>query len=137
MSEPEWVSNDVAIAIHSAQLHEHGGLPGFRDRGAFESAMARPQNLFAYSDPKPSLTALGASYAVGIATNHGFVDGNKRTGWVVCALFLELNGCDINVDENEVVSMMEGVADHARISEEEFVEWLDNYIEGAASGSGL
>ena len=86
MKEPEWVSYDVVLAIHEAQLAEHGGSPGIRDQGLLDSALARPQNLHVYSEGA-TLAQLAASYAVGIAKNHGFIDGNKRTTWVVCAVF--------------------------------------------------
>ena len=84
MKEPEWIAYDVVLAIHEAQLAEHGGSPGIRDQGLLDSALARPQNLHVYSEGA-TLAQLAASYAVGIAKNHGFIDGNKRTTWVVCA----------------------------------------------------
>ena len=91
MIEPEWVRLDVVLAIHAAQLAEHGGLDGLRDRNGLESALASPQNLFAYGNPKPDLAALAAQYAFAIARNQVFLDGNKRTALVVCRTFLLLN----------------------------------------------
>ena len=85
-----WVDASVALAIHDEQLAEHGGAGGVRDAGAFESAMARPVNLAAYGEPDAG--ALAAAYAFGLARNHGFVDGNKRTAYVVAEMFLALNG---------------------------------------------
>ncbi len=90
MSAPIWVDAAVARAIHDEQLAEHGGAAGVRDMGAFESAMARPVNVAAYGDP--DLATLAAAYAFGLARNHAFVDGNKRTAFVVSTLFLLLNG---------------------------------------------
>ena len=123
MNEPEWIEYDVVLAIHEAQLAEHGGLPGIRDQGMLESALARPNNLFAYS-PGASLRQLAAAYAVGIGKNHGFNDGNKRTAWVVCALFLELNGIAVIADQADVVRVMLEVAS-STITEAQVVSWLE------------
>jgi death-on-curing protein len=86
MTEWRWVGREVVLAVHDRQLAEHGGLDGVRDAGAIESALARPRNLVAYSDPDAA--DLAAAYAFGLAKNHGFADGNKRTAWVVARLFL-------------------------------------------------
>ena len=91
MTEPEWGRLDVALAIHAAQLAEHGGLDGVRDRTGLEFTLASPQNLLAYGNPKPDLAALAAQYAFAIARNQVFLDGNKRTALVVCRTFLLLN----------------------------------------------
>ena len=85
-----WVDAKVALAIHDEQLAEHGGAAGVRDANVFESAMARPVNLAAYGEPE--LASLAAAYAFGLARNHAFVDGNKRTAYVVAEIFLALNG---------------------------------------------
>ena len=85
-----WVDAKVALAIHDEQLAEHGGAAGVRDANVFESAMARPVNLAAYGEP--DLASLAAAYAFGLARNHAFVDGNKRTAYVVAEIFLALNG---------------------------------------------
>lgn len=90
MSQWIWVDASVALAIHDEQLAEHGGAAGVRDAGAFESAMARPLQLASYGDP--DLAALAAAYAFGLARNHAFVDGNKRTAYVVAEIFLAVNG---------------------------------------------
>ena len=123
MKQPEWIDYDVVLAIHDEQLAEHGGLSGIRDQGMLESALGRPRNLFAYS-PSATLCQFAAAYAVGLAKNHGFVDGNKRTAWVVCALFLELNRISVIAEQAEVVRVLVGVAD-STISEEELVSWLE------------
>jgi death-on-curing protein len=123
MNEPEWVDFDVVLAIHEAQLAEHGGSGGIRDRGLLESALARPRNLYHYS-PDASLGRLAAAYALGIAKNHAFVDGNKRTAWVVSAVFLELNGKPVTAEQAKVVAMMLAAADGS-VDEEQFSTWLD------------
>ena len=96
-----WVDLDVAIAAHAEQLAEHGGAAGLRDRSMLESAMARPLNLVAYGDP--DIADLAASYAFGIARNHPFVDGNKRTAAVVSETFLMLNGHMLDCTDVELV----------------------------------
>ena len=123
MNEPEWIDYDVVLAIQEAQLAEHGGLPGIRDRGMLESALARPKNLLVYSSTA-TLRQLAAAYASGIGKNHGFVDGNKRAAWVICALFLELKGISVIADQAEVVRVMLGIAD-GTLPEEEVVSWLE------------
>lgn len=117
----KWVAIDVVLAIHDRQLAEHGGGSGTRDRGLIESALDRPQQLAAYGNP--DVAALAAAYAIGIAKNHGFVDGNKRTAWVVCRLFLALNGSDLQFDKVEAVKVVEKVA-AGEMVEAEFAEWL-------------
>lgn len=123
MNEPEWVDYAVVLAIHDAQLAEHGGLSGLRDEGMLESALARSKNLLAYS-PDARLTQLAAAYAVGIGKNRAFLDGNKRTAWVVCALFLELNETPVAASQAEVVRVMQQIADSS-ITEEEVAAWLE------------
>ena len=123
MKEPRWLLDSVVPAIHRRQLAEHGGLDGIRDAGMLASALARPKNLFAYSEPKPDIVALAASYAFGIVRNHPFVDGNKRTAFVVCRTFLKRNGHDIDASESEKYLEFLGVADGS-VSEEAFVQWL-------------
>lgn len=93
--EPEWISIELAHAIHARQLSEHGGTPGVRDEGLLESALSRPRHLFAYGGESVDMPELAAAYAFGIARNHPFVDGNKRTAYVVCRTFLVLNGWDM------------------------------------------
>ena len=126
MKEPEWIEYDVAPAIHEAQLAEHGGLPGIRDQGLLESALNRAVNLFNYS-PKVSLRGLAAAYAAGIIKNHPFLDGNKRSGWIVCALFLELNGIAVTVDQAMVVEVILQLASGS-IDEEGFLLWLEKNV---------
>nr|WP_255682281.1 type II toxin-antitoxin system death-on-curing family toxin [Luteimonas sp. BDR2-5] len=91
----------VVEAIHLRQLAEHGGATGVRDRGLFETALAKPLQLASYGDPPPDLCALAAAYAHGIAHLHPFVDGNKRTSLVAALLFLRLNGIDIDAPQQD------------------------------------
>jgi death-on-curing protein len=116
-----WLQREVVIAIHEAQLAEHGGGAGVRDEGLFESALAKPEHLAAYG--KPDAPALAASYGYGISRNHAFIDGNKRTGFIAAELFLDLNGYDLNADDTDCVLTMLSVA-AGDITEEEFAAWL-------------
>lgn len=101
MSAWVWLNRAVLIAAHDEQLAEHGGAAGFRDDGLFDSALARPLNLAAYDDP--DACALAASYAVALAKNHPFIDGNKRTAFIAMELFLVLNGQELNATDAECV----------------------------------
>lgn len=103
-----WLDRAVLIAAHDEQLAEHGGAAGFRDEGLFDSALARPRNLAAYESP--DACALAASYAVALAKNHPFVDGNKRTAFVAMELFLLLNGHELNASDADCVLAMLAVA---------------------------
>lgn len=101
MKEPLWVSLQECFAIHEMMLAQHGGMAGVRDEGLLESALAKPRNQFAYGSP--NLAKLAASYAAGIIHNHPFLDGNKRTGFLVAATFLEVNGLVFTATEESVV----------------------------------
>jgi len=103
-----WLDRAVLIAAHDEQLAEHGGAAGFRDEGLFDSALSRPPNLDAYGEP--DACALAASYAVALAKNHPFIDGNKRTAFVAMELFLMLNGHELNATDVECVLAMLAVA---------------------------
>ena len=120
-AEPRWLDMDVALAIHDRQLAEHGGGTGVRDSGMLESALARPINAWAYGADDPA--ALAAAYAFGIARNHPFVDGNKRTAWVAARLFLALNGCELQFDATDAVRTMLALA-AGELSEEELADWF-------------
>jgi death-on-curing protein len=116
-----WLELGVLLAIHDAQLAEHGGASGLRDRGLLESALARPRNLAAYG--KPDLAALAASYGHGLLRNHAFVDGNKRTALMAVELFLERNGYGLTAgDEECVLAILEVAQD--RWSENQLAAWL-------------
>lgn len=108
MSEIVWVPREVAEPVHDRQLAEHGGGTGIRDAGLLESALERPRNLLHYG--QPDTAALAAAYAFGIARNHPFVDGNKRTAWVAARLFLRLNGAQLTFDKAEATIMMQQLA---------------------------
>ena len=103
-----WLALDVIYAVHGRQIAEHGGADGVRDAALIESALMRPMNLAAYGSPDAA--DLAAAYAFGIARNHGFVDGNKRTAWVAARLFLRLNQVDMTFAPAEAVETMEKVA---------------------------
>ena len=103
MSEPIWIRQDTVLAIHEESLLLHGGSDGIRDIGLLESALARPKNLLAYSDRPPSVPKLAAAYAKGIVANHPFVDGNKRTTFIVSVTFLTLNGFNLTATKEDRV----------------------------------
>ncbi|MDQ3027062.1 MAG: type II toxin-antitoxin system death-on-curing family toxin [Pseudomonadota bacterium] len=117
-----WLELRDVEAFHSLQITDFGGLAGTRDRGALESAIARPLNLAAYG--KPTVFELAASYAFGIARNHPFVDGNKRTALVTCFTFLELNGRVVNAPETDSVLTFVDLA-AGKLSEKELARWLE------------
>lgn len=121
-----WIALDVAIAAHSEQLSEHGGGEGVRDFGMLESAMARPQNLAAYGSPNAA--DLAAAYAFGIARNHPFVDGNKRTAAVVSETFLLVNGYALGASDAELVVAFLALA-AGELPEEELADWFRSHIE--------
>ena len=118
-----WLDKTLALAIHSAQLSEHGGTAGVRDEGLLESALARPQQLYAYGDPTTDLAELAAALAYGIARNHPFVDGNKRTAFLTAVFFLELNSYRFAASEVEATVMTLALA-VSEIDEDEFAAWL-------------
>ena len=121
MSDWKWVAPEVVYAIHDRQLAEHGGGPGVRDQGLVEAALTRPQNLAAYGEPDAA--ALAAAYAFGLVRNHGFVDGNKRTGWVIARLFLADNGHRLTFDKAEAVRLVESLA-AGGVSEDALAAWF-------------
>ena len=127
MPEPIWVRDDVAEAIHWRQVSEHGGEPGIRDEGLLSSALARPKNMLAYAEPAPDLAALAAAYAFGIAKNHPFMDGNKRTAYVVCRTFLKLNDCDIEASREEKYLTFLRLA-KGTLTEDELAAWLRDHL---------
>ena len=123
MTAPVWVEEAVVIAIHRRQLAEHGGSDGIRDRGLLESALYRPKNQYAYSNP--SIFDLAAAYGYGIAKNHPFVDGNKRTSYVVMRTFLRLNGYDIQASATEKYRVWIQLAD-SQIGETDLAKWIES-----------
>ena len=120
--DPEWIVREVVLSVHEAQLAEHGGAWGIRDEGLLDSALMRPQNVFLYV-PGATLYDVAAAYAIGIAKNHALFDGNKRTAWLACALFLELNGIEVIASEEDVVITILGVASGS-VDEQALSAWL-------------
>jgi len=127
MKKIVWVLDEVVLAVHDEQLAEHGGLSRVRDPAAVESALARPRNLAAH-EACDDLARLAAAYAYGIARNHGFADGNKRTALVTADLFLMLNGYELVSSPAENVLTILGVAD-GTLSEEELTFWIRKNIK--------
>ena len=126
MSAWVWINPAVLHAVHDEQLAEHGGAAGTRDITLFESALARPQHLAHYGEPDAA--ALAASYGFGIARNHPFVDGNKRTAFVAMELFLGLNGQWLTADDADCVLAMLALAS-GDLSEEAFAAWIRAHIK--------
>jgi len=116
-----WIKESSVLAIHDEQISEHGGLADVRDLPLLQSALARPQNLEAYGNP--DIADLAAAYAFGIARNHAFLDGNKRTAWVVAETFLLRNGYELIASDRDGVMTMLSVAD-GTMSEPELAIWL-------------
>jgi death-on-curing protein len=127
MQEPLWISNRAVLAIHKEQLAEHGGLSGLRDEGLLESALSRPRNLFVYEE-SADIFMLAAAYAYGIAKNHPFVDGNKRTALTVSMAFLDRNGWDVVAQKDEEYLTFFHLADGS-LSEEELAQWFRSHAE--------
>lgn len=116
-----WIVPAVVYAIHDRQLSEHGGAPGVRDEGGLSSALARATNRAAYGEPDAA--ELAAAYAFGIARNHPFVDGNKRTAWVIARLFLADNGYRVHCDKADAIRIVEGLA-AGQIDEPGLAAWF-------------
>ena|SRR5215217_6539863 len=123
--EPEWIPPSVALAIHERQLAEHGGGAGVRDEGLLESALARPVNAWHYG--QVDMAALAAAYAFGVARNHPFVDGNKRTAWVLARLFLRLNAVDIQFEQADAIRIMLALA-AGEVTEDALAGWFRERI---------
>jgi death on curing protein len=121
--EWRWVREDVVFAVHEMQLARHGGLAGIRDRNVIESALSRPKQQSVYGDPLPDSADLAAAYAFGIARNHGFSDGNKRTAWVVARLFLADNAVALKFGEVEAIQIMLRAAS-GEATEQELAIWF-------------
>jgi len=125
MSEPEWLDIAIVLDVHAEQLALFGGADGVRDHGLIESALGRPRHKFTYGES--DLAALAAAYAFGIARNHPFVDGNKRTAFASMIIFLGLNGIDFDVPPPEATAMIMALA-AGEVSEESFARWIrDNW----------
>lgn len=128
-----WLEKALVPAIHERQLSEHGGSAGVRDEGLPESALAPPQELHAYGDPAPDLADLAASLASGLARNHPFVDGNKRSAAVACETFLELNGASLDAEDQELYPLYLALAE-GKLGEREFAAWLRGRVRTRGRG---
>ncbi|MBW3567923.1 MAG: type II toxin-antitoxin system death-on-curing family toxin [Proteobacteria bacterium] len=123
-----WLEKDLVLAIHDRQLAEHGGSSGVRDMTLLESALARPQQAYAYGDPLPDIAELAASLAFGLARNHPFVDGNKRTAYVAYRTFLAVNGTELTAaDEDKFVTIL--ALAEGKLSEKDFAAWLRTHLK--------
>ena len=130
-----WVDRLVVEAVQFDLVRTHGGMPGVRDEHGVESALARPRQRYAY-EPATDLAALAAAYGHGLAANHPFNDGNKRIAFVTTAVFVGLNGWEIEAPEDEVVTAMLALA-AGELGEEELASWLrSRMVETAAGESG-
>ena len=123
--EPRFIGADVARAVHDRQLAEHGGLSGVKDAGLLDSAMSRPLNKFGYGET--DLCALAAAYAFGIARNHPFADGNKRTAWVIARLFLKLNAVELAFDKADAIRTMLALAS-GTLEEDALAAWFRTHL---------
>ncbi|MSO46357.1 MAG: type II toxin-antitoxin system death-on-curing family toxin [Acidobacteria bacterium] len=121
MKRPVWVLRETVLGLHEQLLAAFGGASGIRDEGLLDSALARPENLLVYG--KPTLFDLAASYGFGLVKNHPFVDGNKRIGFAVAALFIELNGYRVVASEADVVVRTLGLA-AGQVRESDYAAWL-------------
>ena len=121
MKEPIWIRKDFVLSLHEVLLAEFGGSAGIRDEGLLESALGRPQNLFCYGTP--SLFDLAASYAHGIVSNHPFVDGNKRSGFMAAYTFLGRNGFQLQASEPDATAATLALAS-GDLMEQEYAQWL-------------
>jgi death-on-curing protein len=125
--EPRWLTRRMLDVIHADQLHQHGGSAGVRDDGLVESTLARPKNRLTYGEDV-DLADLAAAYAVGLAKNHGYVDGNKQVAFMALYVFLGLNGLRLNAPEPEVVRvMMDGAT--GTLDEAELADWVRSRFE--------
>jgi len=121
MKKPYWLTREECLALHEMMLSQYGGSEGLRDENMLESALAKPRQLFAYG--KPTLSDLAASYVFGVVKNHPFIDGNKRTGFMLGAGFLERNGYEFHASEAEAAVRTLALA-AGEMSEKEFAAWL-------------
>ena len=128
-----WIDRALALAMHDRQLAEHGGGSGVRDEGMLDSALARPQQRHAYGDPPPDLAELAAALAFGLARNHPFVDGNKRTAAVACETFILLNDAALEASDDELYPRYLGLAEGSR-DEAGFADWLRTKIVAKPAG---
>ncbi|TKR30639.1 type II toxin-antitoxin system death-on-curing family toxin [Luteimonas gilva] len=127
MNEPVWLETALIVAVHEYQLAEHGGAVGVRDEGLLASALARPQQLWSYGEPPPDMATLAAAYGFGIARNHPFVDGNKRSALVAMETFLNINGWQLTASNVECVRELLALA-AGDVGETELADWLRAHL---------
>lgn len=127
MAQIVWLLEETVIAIHHRQISEHGGREGLRDEGLLAAALTRPENVLAYAQPPPDLAALAAAYAYGIARDHPFVDGNKRTALVAARTFLLLNGVNVEANQDEKYLTFLQLA-QGTLGEELLADWIRKRI---------
>ena len=125
-----WVDKQLLLLLHDESLAEHGGAAGIRDEGLLDAALARPLNLIAYGEP--DLAELAASYGVGLAKNHAFVDGNKRAAFLAVGLFLRLNGHRLNASPAAATVAMIDVA-AGTLNEADFADWIRRHSAPVSS----
>ena len=123
MKSPRWITVAIATAIHDEVIYEFGGLSGLRDQGLLESALDRPRNLLA-REPRCSIFQLAATLCVGIAKNHSFTDGNKRTALLATRAFLYLNGEELEPKQDDEVMTLVAVADGS-LNDQQLATWLE------------
>lgn len=136
MNEPVWLSVELIERLHDRQLAEHGGPAGVRDRGMLESALGRPRQKFSYGGLDIDLPVLAAAYAFGLARNHPFVDGNKRTAAVACELFLELNDHRLVAADEDLYPVFTALA-AGELSEDQLAEWLRRHSRPEQVSEGV
>ena len=127
MPAPIWLLSEIAQAVHKRQLAEHGGGQGVRDAGLLESALLRPQNIYIYSNGQTSLAQLAAAYAYGLARNHPFVDGNKRTALVLSLLFLKLNKRTLTASQEDLYAVFMALA-KGNMPEAVLANWFESKL---------
>ena len=125
MKEPKWLNELSVVLLHAESVAEHGGSEGLRDRGLLQSALERARNLYVY-EGVTEVARLAAAYGFGIARNHPFLDGNKRTAFLAIGLFLLKNGYVLETDDTEATRTMFALASGA-LTEAELVEWIRRY----------
>jgi death on curing protein len=134
VSDPVWIDERDALALHGRLLALDGGATGVRDEGLLQSALARPQQIHAYGE-NPDIVELSAAYTAGIVRNHPFLDGNKRTGFLVGILFLEMNGYRLTASEEDAAQAVFGLA-AGKLDEKAFTDWLRSNVKSEASRRG-
>ena len=126
MKTPRWIDRTAFLLLHAETLAEHGGLPGLRDHGTLEAAVARPQHVHAY-EPSADCARLAAAYCFGMVRGHPFNDGNKRAGFLALGLFLSLNGYELRMDQVEATEKTFSVA-AGQVTESKLADWIRKYM---------